>query len=152
MDIRYFGFLDRLKRGGVSDTCLRGETDNHTRLLPGELGVQIPPEAPIPPHLAGPADEGAERARRRAKLVRVVRRLEESGEYERLEHLASAFLSDAGLLEVAENAPRRVKMLVVIDSFDKNQCRVKCPCGEEFDDWATLYHTCPECGATDEGV
>lgn len=158
MDIRYFEFLDRFKRGDKfnDDTCLRGEMDNHTRLLTDELGVRIPPGALIPPHLAGPADESGERAARRAKLIRVVRRLEDSGAYERLEHQASAFLADAGLLEATEKVceiePRKVKMFVVIDKFDKNQCSVKCPCGEEFDDWATLFHTCPECGAVDEGV
>jgi len=51
-----------------------------------------------------------------------------------------------------EKSHRKVKMTFVVDKFDTNQCRVACPCGAEFDDWATLGHKCPECGAVDEGV
>lgn len=47
MDIRYFTWLDRLKRGDIPENeCLRGEMDNRTRPLTGELGVRIPPGAP----------------------------------------------------------------------------------------------------------
>ena len=52
MDIRYFEFLDRLKRvhdDASNTSCLRGETDNRTQPLTGELGVQIPPGAPKSP-------------------------------------------------------------------------------------------------------
>ena len=54
--------------------------------------------------------------------------------------------------EVAGSTPAGGKMKVVVDKFDTNQGRVTCPCGKEFDDWMTLNHTCPECGAIDEGA
>lgn len=172
MDIRYFEFLDRLKRGDKPDdnACLRGETDNRTRLLPGELGVQIPPEAQIPPHLLyGRERDNSDRAARRAEIIRVVRRAEQEGLYDESEHLSGsgAWLEADGILPsvdiqemmrlldrftVRELTPRKTKMFVVIDKFDKNQCCVRCPCGAQFDDWATLSHTCPGCGAVDEGV
>lgn len=151
MDIRYFEFLDRLKHGDKSDdnACLRGEKDNHTRLLTDELGVRIPPEAQIPPHLVGPADESLDRAERRAKMVRVARQGRRNGLYDSVEHMASQVFAKEHIQELTS---RRVVMFITIDKFDQNQCCVKCPCGKEFDDWATLFHTCPECGAVDEGV
>lgn len=98
MDIRYFAHLDRLKRGDKhEDACLRGETDNHTRLLPGELGVQIPPGARIPPHLAAVDGEAPERAETRARLLAAALEAERSGLYDRIGHDYCRFCSDAGL-------------------------------------------------------
>lgn len=47
MDIRYFAFLERLKRGyDDEDTYASVVKGDHTRLLTAESGVQIPPGAP----------------------------------------------------------------------------------------------------------
>lgn len=91
MDIRYFEFLDRLKRGDESEIRLRGETDNHTRLLTGELGVQIPPGAQIPPHLLrGAENDDAEKAARRAAMIKAWTKAEEQGLFEVAEHLSGS--------------------------------------------------------------
>lgn len=40
MDIRYFEFIERLKRKHDDEiSCLRGEMDNHTRFLTDGLGL-----------------------------------------------------------------------------------------------------------------
>lgn len=52
MDIRYFEFIEGLKRKHDCEiSCLRGEMDNHTRPLTDESQVQLLPEAH--PHRKG---------------------------------------------------------------------------------------------------
>lgn len=67
-------------------------------------------------------------------------------------HIVGSNPTGGILPTVYELTPRSARMFVVIDKHDPNQCWVKCPCGKEFSDWTTLWHKCPECGATDKGV
>jgi len=113
--------------------------------------VATGPNEDILAYLASPDDEELDRTARRARIIRVVRRSKQEGLYDQAEHATSKVFAIDPIVE--DDKPRRkVKMVFVVDKFDNNQGRVTCPCGAQFDDWATLYHICPECGATDEGV
>lgn len=118
MDIRYFEFLDRLKRGL-----------DETRQTNASV-TQLVEDRPFKPEVGGSIPSGGTRG----PMMLMSKDLWED------------------IVAWDEEHRKRVKMVFVVDEFDKNQGVATCPCGAQFEDWATLRHTCPECGATDEDV